>query len=45
MPLKDVAERVGFKDPFYFSRTFKSIAGIPPSDYSRLGDGDEPRAE
>jgi two-component system, response regulator YesN len=37
MPLKDVAERVGFKDPFYFSRVFKSAAGLPPSDYSRLG--------
>jgi two-component system, response regulator YesN len=35
MPLKDVAERVGFNDPFYFSRVFKSVAGLPPSDYSR----------
>ncbi len=37
MPLKDVAERVGFVDPFYFSRVFKSVVGQPPSDYSRLG--------
>jgi two-component system response regulator YesN len=43
MPLKDVAEKVGFNDPFYFSRVFKSIAGLPPSDYSRLGKGDSSR--
>jgi CheY-like chemotaxis protein/AraC-like DNA-binding protein len=35
MPLKDVAESVGFSDPFYFSRVFKAIAGLPPSGYSR----------
>lgn len=39
MPLKEVAECVGFNDPFYFSRAFKSIAGLPPSDYSRRSDG------
>lgn len=44
MPLKDVAERVGFNDPYYFSRVFKSIAGLPPSDYSRacLSDASRP---
>jgi len=42
LPLKDVAEQVGYNDPFYFSRVFKSIAGLPPSDYSRLGRGEEP---
>jgi AraC-like DNA-binding protein len=42
MPLKDVAERVGFSDPFYFSRVFKSVAGLPPSEYSRQGKEDAP---
>lgn len=42
MPLKDVAEKVGFNDPFYFSRVFKSMAGLPPSDYSRLGPSEPP---
>ncbi len=39
MPLKNVAERVGFCDPFYFSRVFKSVTGYPPSDYARRSDG------
>ncbi len=42
IPLKDVAEMVGFNDPYYFSRVFKSVAGMPPSDYSRLGKGEAP---
>lgn len=36
MPMKDVAQRAGFTDPFYFSRVFKCATGIPPSDFSRL---------
>jgi AraC-like DNA-binding protein len=38
MPLKDVAERVGFPDPFYFSRVFKTVVGKAPSEYARLGE-------
>lgn len=33
MPLKDVADRVGIGDPFYFSRLFKSITGVCPSNF------------
>lgn len=33
--IKDVAERVGYADPFYFSRIFRSIAGICPSDFAQ----------
>ncbi len=31
--LQEVAERVGFQDVFHFSRTFKRVAGVPPSQY------------
>jgi two-component system, response regulator YesN len=34
MPFKDIAERVGFQDPFYFSRVFKNFEGIPPREYA-----------
>lgn len=28
--VKEVAERVGFADPYHFSRAFKSVHGVPP---------------
>lgn len=31
--LKDIAEAVGFNNPFYLSRVFKSITGKSPSEY------------
>ncbi|HEX2927529.1 MAG TPA: helix-turn-helix transcriptional regulator, partial [Ruminiclostridium sp.] len=31
--VKQVAESVGFKDEFYFSRIFKKIEGVSPSEY------------
>lgn len=31
--VKDIAEQVGFRDEFYFSRKFKKEVGISPSDY------------
>ena len=31
--IKDIAERVGYEDQFYFSRIFHSIEGISPSEY------------
>ena len=33
MPIKDVAALVGYSDQFYFSRVFKVIVGVPPSEY------------
>jgi YesN/AraC family two-component response regulator len=33
MPLKQVAQYVGYQDQFYFSRVFKAITGVPPSEY------------
>lgn len=31
--VKEVASALGYRDPFYFSRLFKSVIGIAPSDY------------
>ncbi|HXC99652.1 MAG TPA: helix-turn-helix transcriptional regulator, partial [Verrucomicrobiae bacterium] len=36
--VKEVAAALGYGDPFYFSRVFKSVNKVPPSKYrtSRL---------
>jgi AraC-like DNA-binding protein len=31
--VKEIAEEVGYPDPFYFSRMFKKIAGVAPQHY------------
>ena len=33
LPVAAIAARVGYTDPFYFSRIFGKIEGLPPSDY------------
>lgn len=33
--VSEVAGSVGFNDPLYFSRVFKSIKGVTPSDYQK----------
>jgi len=33
LSVKEVAARLGYDDPFYFSRIFKSVNGLAPSDY------------
>lgn len=35
MPIKDVAGFAGYHDQFYFSRVFKTVTGISPSEYAR----------
>lgn len=39
MPIAEVAARVGFADPLYFSRVFKRKVGIPPAAYRKQADG------
>jgi len=34
--VKQVAEQVGFEDPFHFSRTFKKLQGVSPNAFQRL---------
>jgi transcriptional regulator GlxA family with amidase domain len=31
--VKEVATALGYDDPFYFSRTFKTVHGVAPSEY------------
>jgi len=33
LPISTVGEKVGYPDQFHFSKTFKQITGISPSDY------------
>lgn len=32
-PVQEIAEMVGYASPFYFSKEFKRLIGIPPSQY------------
>jgi transcriptional regulator GlxA family with amidase domain len=31
LPVKEVGRRVGFEDPYHFSRVFRAIDGLSPS--------------
>ncbi|HHV12100.1 MAG TPA: response regulator [Clostridiales bacterium] len=33
----EIAERVGYKDPHYFSLIFKKVTGMTPSEYAKSG--------
>ena len=35
MPVSDIAESVGFKSIYHFSKTFKKIVGCTPTEYAR----------
>ena len=32
---KDIGEMVGFPDPYYFSRVFKAVMGVSPTQYRK----------
>lgn len=38
-PINEIADSLGFKDPFYFSRLFHNIMGMSPSDYRKKQKG------
>ncbi|WP_208586285.1 helix-turn-helix domain-containing protein [Gracilibacillus suaedae] len=33
--VSEVSDKLGFSNPFYFSRVFKKVTGMPPTDYLR----------
>lgn len=33
LPVTEIAHRVGFRDPFHFSRVFRGATGVPPRDF------------
>ena len=39
MSVKEVAATLGYDDPFYFSRIFKSVNRVAPSEYRLLRNG------
>ena len=36
MGLEEIAYKTGFNDHYYFTKTFKKITGLPPSQYRKL---------
>lgn len=36
LSVKEIAADLGYDDPFYFSRVFKSVHGLAPSDYRQM---------
>jgi AraC-like DNA-binding protein len=35
LPIKQVADQLGYRDVFYFSRQFRQITGVPPAAYRK----------
>ena len=35
LPVKEISQRLGFCDPYYFSNCFKRQEGVCPRDYRR----------
>lgn len=38
LKLKNISELAGFSDPYYFSKVFKKVVGVSPSNYSNNPD-------
>ena len=39
LPIKAVADRLGYRDVYFFSRQFRQIVGVPPAAYRRTRQG------
>lgn len=35
LPVAEIAARLGYRDPYHFSRRFKHFAGVSPERYRR----------
>ena len=40
LSIGEIAARVGYPDPFHFSKTFKNSEGVSPSQFRQPGDPD-----
>lgn len=38
-PVHRIAKQLGYDDPYYFSRLFRQVIGVAPSDYRKLARG------
>lgn len=36
MKIRDIARQLGYEDPFYFSRVFSKVMGMPPSRFKKM---------
>ena len=39
LPIKAVADRLGYRDVYFFSRQFRQLVGVPPAAYRRTRQG------
>ena len=39
LPLKTIADRLGYRDVYFFSRQFRKLSGVPPAAYRRSRQG------
>jgi two-component system response regulator YesN len=44
LPVREVANSVGYRQPAQFAKTFRRHHGAPPSSFRAAGDGDRPPA-
>jgi len=35
LPIKEIAERLGYNDVYFFSRQFRKQMGVPPAAYRK----------
>ena len=38
-PIKSIAQRLGYRDVYFFSRQFRAVTGVPPAMYRRSRQG------
>ncbi len=43
-PVKEIARQCGYRDPYFFSKDFKKLTGLPPSSYRERERGAKPQS-
>lgn len=41
-PVKEIARQCGYRDPYFFSKDFKKLTGLPPTNYRAQERGERP---